>query len=222
METRRTFLVRAGQLTLGGQLLTLASPFASAADQPLTGSLRIPAWVEDVTRMAFLTPGEVEKAVRTGVQVIHGNAVWPYYPLRRDGGGLRPDEGQLLRQFVDDCHRNRMKLVLGLPPFPSVELVRAHPDWRVHPDDSGAILGVEPDEKNLGTRFGCNLGPWGDYLIDVCAELVEDYGLDGYSFDGNYHAPICYCPACKKAYREQRQADLPDRVNLDDVPYANT
>jgi hypothetical protein len=108
-----------------------------------------------------------------------------------------------------------MKLVLGLPPFPPVSLVQKQPDWRVHPDESGAAAKRPPREDDLGTRLGCNLGPWGDYLIAVCAELVADYDLDGYSFDGNYHPPICFCPACKAAYPNP----LPAKANLDDVTY---
>lgn len=157
-------------------------------------------------------------AAKAGVQVVHGNAVWPYFPLRRNGGGLPAAEDKLLRKFVTDCHRHGMKLILGLPPFASVELARKHPEWRVHPE-RGVNPKGEPDEKSLGARLCCNLGPWGDYLIDVCAELIRDYRLDGYSFDGNYHAPLCHCPGCTQSYRQERQRDLPARVNLDDIAY---
>ncbi len=112
-----------------------------------------------------------------------------------------------------------MKLVLGLPPFPPVSLVQKHPDWRVHPTDSDAAVKIVAVENNLGTRLGCNLGPWGDYLINVCGELVADYKVDGYSFDGNYHPSICYCPACKAAYRQDRKRALPMKANLDDIAY---
>src|SRR2546421_546233 len=78
--------------------------------------------------------------------------------------------------------RHRRRRARARPPSPPVALVKKHPDWRVRPTDSDAAAKVEPDEKNLGTRLGCNVGPWGDYLIELCGELVEDYGLDGYSF----------------------------------------
>jgi hypothetical protein len=138
LTNRRTFFKRVGQITCGGPLLTFVLPRTAGADSdaPAFGSIKSPDWVLDVTRMAFLTPGDVEKAAMAGVQVAHGNAVWPYYPLRRDAGGLRPDDGRLLKKFVDDCHRHEIKLVLGLPPFPPVELVREHPEWRVHPDNT--------------------------------------------------------------------------------------
>jgi hypothetical protein len=221
-QTRRTFLATVSSAGFAVPMAMLARPLQLVAAEPAADDfqpIELPKWVFDVTRMAFITPGDVDKAGHAGVQVAHGNAVWPYYPLRRDGGGLRPDDDRLLRKFIDDCHCHKMKLVLGLPPFPPVELVQKHPDWRVHPDDSRTVLKLLPNEKELGTRIGCNLGPWGDYLIDVCCELVEDYHLDGFSFDGNYHPPICYCPACKKAYRSDHGSELPARVNLDDLAY---
>jgi hypothetical protein len=169
--------------------------------------------------MAFVAAGDVGRAAKAGAQVVHTNLVWPYYPLRRDKGGLSPQDDRRLRELVAACRKANLKLVLGLPPFPPVTLVQKHPDWRVHPDDHGSILKVVPDEKNLGTRLGCNLGPWGDYFIEVCGELVESHQLDGFSFDGNYHPAMCYCLACKAAYRQDKGRDLPAQVNLEDIGY---
>src|SRR4051794_23921892 len=101
----------------------------AAPEAPAFEPVRIPEWVNGVSRMAFVTPGELDPAGKAGVQVVHFNLVWPYYPLRRDGGGLATDDGRKLGDFVKRAHALGMKAVLGLPPFPSVELVRAHPDW---------------------------------------------------------------------------------------------
>jgi len=212
--TRREFLGAAGALAVAGVVAAAPEPPMPAAFEPV----KIPAWVRDVTRMAFLTPGEVPRAGKAGVQVVHTNLVWPYHPLRRDGGGLSKADDKALHDLVEACHKRGMKLVLGLPPFPSVALVKEHPDWRVDPDGNGSAHKRLAKEDDLGTRLGCNQGPWGEYLIDVCAELVQDYGVDGYSFDGNYHPRLCYCAACKKAYRSGGR-DLPARVNLDDIAY---
>src|SRR5438105_1799561 len=212
---RRVFLTAASGLV--GATLPAAGD-ASPRALPFE-PVKIPQWVHGVTRMGFLSPGEVDKAAWLGVQVVHGNAVWPYHPLQRDGGGLPVDESRALRKFVEDCHRHGMKLVLGLPPFPPVELVKKHPDWRVHADKTASILRITPEKDKLGTRIGCNLGPWGDYLIDVCTELVREYGVDGFSFDGNYHPAQCYCPTCQEAYRKDRGIVLPARADLDDIGY---
>jgi hypothetical protein len=203
-------------LFLGVSLL--ARPALAGDDSASFRPIEIPAWVNDVALMAFITPGDVERAARAGVQVVHANMVWPYYPLRRDGGGLSKDDADRLRAFTEACHAHHMKLILGLPPFPPVNLVADHRDWRVHGDNQQSILKVDPDE-NLGTRIGCNVGPWGNYLVDVLVELVEDFGLDGFSFDGNYHPPICFCPSCKNAFQNDMGRELPAAVDLDQGPY---
>jgi hypothetical protein len=219
--SRRDFL----SVTVAGLAGAMLFPTPQlAAEEALSQALpfapvKIPDWVRSVTRMAFVTPGEIDRAATLGVQVCHGNAIWPYFPLRRDGGGLSLADRKLMQQIVDQCHQHGMKYCLGLPPFPSVDCVKAHPDWRIKPDPSDTSLKIEPREDNLGTRLGCNNGPWGDYLIDVCAELVEDFGIDGYSFDGNYHPAICYCDACQGSYLRDTKKSIPARINLDDIAY---
>ena len=220
--SRREFLIASGAVAGG---LTFTQPVASlsaaeeAAKPWAFKPVEIPAWVRKVTRMAFVTPGEIKKAAELGVQVCHGNAVWPYFPLRRDGGGLNEADAKLMKDIIGRSHKHGMKYCLGLPPFPSVSHMKAHPDWRVHPDDSDAATKIEPREDNLGTRLGCNNGPWGDYLIAQCVELMNDFNIDGYSFDGNYHAPICFCPACKDSYKTDTGKTIPPKANLDDIAY---
>jgi hypothetical protein len=214
----RLSLTLAG-LTLLALVATASAPRA-AEKAPEFKSIESPKWVSDFSRMVYITPGELDDAVKMGAQVVQFNMVWPYYPLKKDGGsGLIPSEDKSLREFSQKCHAKGMKVVLGLPPFPSVANIKAHPDWRIHPDDTGSVLKLEPKEDNLGTRIPCNQGPWGDYLIEICAELMRDYQLDGYSFDGNYHSGICFCPACKANYKRDTGRDLPKRINLDEIPY---
>ncbi len=198
-------------------LLTGAACALRAGAPAPSKDIRPPAWVEGVTRMAFGSPGEVDKVAEAGAQVLHTNLVWPYYPLRRDGGGLSAADRKSLREFVARAHKRGVKVVLGLPPFLPVELARKQPSWRVHPRPDSAPKGV-PTEKDLGARLGCNNGPWGDYLVELCGELIEDYDLDGFSFDGNYHPSLCHCPACRSAYKETGRS-LPAKADLKDVEY---
>lgn len=178
-----------------------------------------PAWVREVSRMTFCVPDQVPAALEAGAQVVHTNVVWPYFPLSKDGGGLNEKDAAALRKCVRDCHDRKLKLILGLPPFPSVAHVQAHPDWRIDAVGDGAAHRVEPREDNLGTRVGCNHGPWGNYLIDLCVELVNDYQVDGFSFDGNYHAPLCLCAACQADYTNEQEAEIPAKIDLNDVAY---
>lgn len=221
LDRRRFFQSSAAALLLAraGRPGCAAAAEAQRPDEAGFEPVRIPDWVHEITRMTFAGPGELDAVAACGAQVLHTNVVWPHYPLRRDGGGLSAAEAKSLDELVDGCHRRGIKLVLGLPPFPSVELVRAHPDWRVHDEPTGKIVQVAPDANNLGTRLGCNLGPWGDHLIEVCGELVEHHHVDGFSFDGNYQAAICLCPACRAAYQREAGEPLPGKVDLADLAY---
>lgn len=208
MPTRRDFLVG----TLAAPLLT-----GDCHPAPAPDPLAVPAWVRQATRMTFT--GDVAQAAAAGAQVVHTNLIWPYFPLRRDGGGLAKADAAKLTALLTTAHKLSLRVGLGLPPFPPVALVEEHPDWRIHPDRTGAVLKIKPVENDLGTRLCCNLGPWGDYLVAVCAELVRDYGIDSFSFDGNYHPALCYCPACVTAYRKERNRELPAKVDLEVVAY---
>jgi hypothetical protein len=204
MPDRRDFMIQTG--VAAGAVVLQAQPAGGA-----------PAWVRGVTRMTFGSPGEVERAAKAGAQVFHTNLVWPYFPLRRDRGGLSADDSRKLSELVAACQARDMRIILGLPPFPSVEHVRKHPDWRVKP--SPTATSPEPKAGDLGGRIGCNVGPWGHYLIDLCGELIEDFEFDGFSFDGNYHPPLCHCSSCSAAYCTERGCDLPAKVNFDDFAY---
>ena len=91
-SSRRDFLKTAAVTATA-----LTASDAPAADPP--ADLVIPEWVHNVTRMAFLSPGEVDRAAKAGAQVVHTNVVWPYFPLRKDGGGLSNDDGRKLREL---------------------------------------------------------------------------------------------------------------------------
>ena len=92
--TRRDFLKTAALATAA-----LAPAEASAAD-PVTEPLSIPDWVYGVTRMGFLSPGQVDQAAKAGVQVVHTNLDLAVLPAAQDGGGLSKDDDAKLRELV--------------------------------------------------------------------------------------------------------------------------
>src|SRR5262245_29910845 len=90
MPNRRDFMLQTG---VGATLATLDTPAEPAPD-----------WVRGVTRMTFGSPGEAGRAADAGAQVFHTNLVWPYFPLRPDGGSLSKDDARKLRELVNTCH----------------------------------------------------------------------------------------------------------------------
>ena len=112
--TRREFLAQTGALAAvalsGGSSLDAEEP--AAPFEPV----KIPDWVHGVTRMAFVTPGDVGRAAKAGAQVVHTNVVWPYFPLRRDGGGLSEGDARRLRDLVADCRRGGVRAASACRP----------------------------------------------------------------------------------------------------------
>ena len=149
--TRREFLAQTGAV-LGVATLPNAAQVAaegSAAFEPV----KVPDWIYGVTRMAFVTPGDVGRAAKAGAQVVHTNVVWPYFPLRRDGGGLSEGDGRRLRDLVADCRRGGVRLLPRPAALPAGRAGQAtsrlaRPSRRLRRRrETGAA-----DENNLGTR----------------------------------------------------------------------
>src|SRR5262245_18118627 len=115
--SRRRFLAA----SLGGLEALAVERLPAAEKQPdRFEAVKAPAWVEGVTRMAYLPSAQADDAAKLGVQVVYTNNVWPYSPVQSDGGGLPADDDKKLLKFVERCRAHKMRVVLGLPPFPPV------------------------------------------------------------------------------------------------------
>jgi len=65
----------------------------------------------------------------------------------------------------------------------------------------------------------CLLGPYGDFFIDVLAEILTTFpDVDAFSFDGLHYGGVCYCEHCRKNYRDETGADIPD-ADLNDPAF---
>ena len=185
----------------------------------------IPEWVWESTRIAYLGEDRIDMAAAAGVQVVHGGGPWPYHPLVRDdpASGLPPAEKKAFAATVAKMKERGMRVVMGIAPFAPPSLVKLHPEWILRDDDGAAIeekarLDLTRPE-NYRWRLLCLGSPWGDYLIECLAEILRDYKLDGFSFDGNYLPALCRCASCKEAFAKAAGRSLPARVDLHDLEY---
>ena len=57
----------------------------------------------------------------------------------------------------------------------------------------------------------CLLGPYGDFFIDVLAEILVKFpDVDAFSFDGLHYGGVCYCGNCRDDYRKEAGAEIPN------------
>jgi hypothetical protein len=203
----------------------LAQPF----DHQLFGKqpfreVRIPGWVEETIGCGYTLSGATEaqrkRAIELGVTISELGFVDPFFVyydsklLRNRSPHVPPDH---VDKEVAAYRRLGLKILAVYPPCLQSEAYANHPEWRRIATNTKEIPQVDLKVHGHGGML-CLLGPYGDFFIDVLAEITEKYQVDAFSFDGLHYGGVCYCEHCRTAYREQTGGEIPD-VNLDDLAF---
>ena len=187
-------------------------------DKQPFGEVKLPDWLWDITRYTFCVAGEKDfaaaaKAGSQMVEVAFGDPQWVYYDsklLARKAGST----GDPAAERLALCKRYNVRSIGAIPPCLQTQMYKAHPDWRAIPTNTKDIPSVDLAAHPEGGTL-CEMGPWGDFLIDVLAEIVQKYpDLDGFGFDGIHHgmgmAGVCYCQHCREGFRKATGLEMPN------------
>ncbi len=200
-------------------ILFLVAPLS--AQEPV----KIPAWVHDTIGAGYTLSGmntaQRTEAVRHGVTLSEMGFVDPFYPYY-DSQLLtkRSPHVPLDRLQKDIAEYKRLGIrILGVyPPTLQGEVYEKHPDWRRIPTDTTTIPQVDLKKFGHGGML-CPLGPYGDFLIDVLAEILTKHpDVDAFSFDGLHHGGGCYCEHCRRNYKADTGKAIP-KPDLNDAEY---
>ncbi len=214
----------------------VVSAAAAAAAEPLPfltpdnefKGVEPPDWVLDGAVKAFVALEDhqaIDELAATGATVIHAGGPSPYYPLRRDdpASGVPAVEKARLTGGIAKAKQHGLRVVLGVSPYAPVEIVRQHPEWMFHATDDPAIREKAKLElttpENIGLRSLPLNTPYGDYAIECLAEMMRDFGVDGFSFDGCYHSFLNFSPFERELYKNESGRDLPAKIDLNDDAY---
>lgn len=221
------------RILLCGAILVL-SRWAAATEFPFLTpdsdfrGVEPPGWVLDGVAKVFLGLEDheaIDEAAAGGATVVHAGGPSPYWPLRRDdaSSGVPADEKARLLDGIARAKRHGMRVVLGISPYAPVEMVRRHPEWMRHDADDPAILEKAQLDltapENIALRSLPLHTPYGGYAIECLAEIMRDFGVDGFSFDGCYHHFIDFSPHEKEMYRRETGREVPPRIDLNDEAY---
>jgi hypothetical protein len=187
-----------------------------------------PDWVLDGAVKVFLGLEDhvaIDETAAIGATIVHAGGPSPYYPLRRDDpkSGVTDPEKTRLTTGIARAKQHGMRVILGVSPYAPVEIVRQHPEWMHHAADDPAIR--EKAKLDLTTAENIALRslplntPYGDYAIECLAEMMRDFGVDGFSFDGCYHHFINFSPYERELYKKESGRDLPVKIDLNDDAY---
>jgi len=223
--------VNVTKIILALVLLSLPAPARSTTSSDLPSwymddldfkPVEVQPWVYERPLSAFAdSEADLQRAIDVGVQILHTGGGPIYWPLRRDdpGSGMPVEAAARLRKFVAAAHLHDMKIVVsGQPSGVTLELIKAHPEWLMRREEDPNFDDKIRRDPAHHPEF-CLNSPFGDYYIECLAEIMKDYGADGFSFDGNYIRGLCLCPACKQQYKAETGNTIPLKIDLKEVAY---
>ncbi len=187
--------------------------------------VRIPSWVEGTVGCGYTLSGMDSaaraKAAKHGVTLSELGFVDPLYPYY-DSQLLKRRSPHVplgrLEKDIAEYKKLGVRVLAVYPPTLQGEVYELHPDWRRIATNTTEVPQVDLKKYPHGGML-CPLGPYGDFFINVLAEILTMYpDVDAFSFDGLHHGGVCYCEYCRKNYRKDTGKEIPN-ADLNDPEY---
>jgi hypothetical protein len=243
LSSRREFVcaavVAAGAADgAGGVLPPLAAAAADAKEPDIWGpailpqpfekgpfrEVKVPAWVWDTTGVGYtlsvMSSAQRKEAAAAGVTISEVGFVDPFYAyydsklLKRRSPHVPPDR---VKKDIAEYQKLGVRILGVYPPTLQGEVWELHPDWRRVATDTDQVPEVDLKKYPHGGML-CPLGPYGDFFIDVLAEIVTQFpAVSAFSFDGLHHAGGCYCGHCRANYKADAGKAIPKRDMQDEA-----
>lgn len=196
----------------------MPQPFDTAAFHQIA----IPDWVQETIgcgyTLSVMDRAAREAAVAHGVTITEMGFVNPYFACYDSQYLQRRDpvfNEEHTRAEIAEYDRLGLRILGVYPPSLQGEVYELHPEWRRIATDTTEIPTIDLEKYPHGGML-CLLGPYGDFFIDVLAEILEKFPqVDAFSFDGLHYGGVCYCEHCRDNYRHDTGLEIP-QADLND------
>ncbi len=187
--------------------------------------IQIPEWVESTIGCGYTLSGmDFEHralAAKHGVTISEMGFVDPFYPYY-DSKLLKKRSPHVplgrLEKDIAEYKKLGVRILGVYPPCLQGEVYETHPEWRRISTNTTTIPTIDMQKYPHGGML-CLLGPYGDFFIDVLAEIVTKYpDVDAFSFDGLHYAGVCYCASCRADFRKETGGEIPN-ADLNDPAF---
>ncbi|MBI2808794.1 MAG: beta-galactosidase trimerization domain-containing protein, partial [Planctomycetes bacterium] len=123
-----------------------------------------------------------------------------------------------LEKDIAEYKRLGVRILGVYPPCLQGEVYEQHPDWRRIATDTTKIPQIDMKKYPHGGML-CLLGPYGDFFIDVLAEIQTRFpDVDAFSFDGLHYGGVCYCKHCRENFRKDTGKEIP-KADMNDSAF---
>lgn len=126
-----------------------------------------------------------------------------------------------LGDFLDACHKRKLKTVLyhsfGVQRILDID----HPDWAIQDAQGKPWTYNFADEGYLGrTNFLCPNSPYRELALKQVKEIADRFTFDAWFIDtfGIFEASPCYNPYCVDKWKARTGQDLPHPLPTDLYP----
>src|SRR5438270_7486894 len=179
--------------------------------------VKIPSWVQETIgcgyTLSVMDGAARARAAAHGVTISEMGFVDPFYAyydsklLKRRSPHVPPER---LGNDIAEYKRLGVRILGVYPPCLQGEVYEEHPDWRRIATDTTDIPQVDLKQYPHGGML-CLLGPYGDFFIEVLAEILTRFpDVDAFSFDGLHYGGVCYCRHCRDNYRQDTGKEIPN------------
>ena len=219
--TSATTPAQSPQSDIWADPVVMPQPFDTQPFRPI----KIPAWVQDTIGCGYtlsVMDGKARaRAAEHGVTISEMGFVDPFYAyydsklLKKRSPHVPMDR---LTKDIAEYKKLGVRILAVYPPCLQGEVYETHPEWRRIGTNTAEIPSIDMKQFPHGGML-CLLGPYGDFFIDVLAEILTTFpDVDAFSFDGLHYAGVCYCKNCRDDYRKTTGAEIPN-ADLNDPAF---
>lgn len=180
-------------------------------------AIRVPEWVQQTIGCGYTLSGQDTqgrtRAAAAGVTISEMGFVDPFYAyydsklLQRRSPHVPPDR---LGKDIAEYKRLGVRILGVYPPCLQGEVYEKHPEWRRIDTNTTTIPSIDLQKYPHGGML-CLLGPYGDFFIEVLAEILTQFpDVDAFSFDGLHYGGVCYCQHCRENFRRDTGGEIPN------------
>lgn len=119
-----------------------------------------------------------------------------------------------IKRLVDLCRNDGMNVVGYYSLIYNTWAEDNHPEWRMRNAE-----GLSLRQRISGHRYGLccpNNAEYREFVFTQISEISEYFMLDGMFYDMLFWPDICYCPSCRKRWKEEADGDMPEKEDWND------
>ena len=181
---------------------------SQAFDEKPFREVNVPSWLLDTVNYCYGLQRDWDSAVKYGAQmgeIAFGGT--DYFKYESKFVSLHPNVGKdEMEQLAGEFRQRNIRIVGAFPPCLQKEIYDKHPEFRRIAENHNRI----PQSSRPEGGWLCQLGPWGDVMIQMMLEIIDKFDVDAFGFDGLHHNLVCYCADCRQRYRGETGQEIPD------------